>query len=316
VSKTKLVGTIPGRYRLELRQLRYFVAVARERNFTRAAEALHIAQPPLSRQIQQLEELGVTLIERGSRPVRLTDGGRLLYEQAVQVLEHVEETKDIARRLQEAGRLRLSLGFVPSTLYGYLPEVIRRYRSARPGVELTLLELTTLEQIAALKEGRIDVGFGRILFDDPMVERRLLRNERLVAALPTGHSLLAQAARLRLDDLAAEPLVVYPNSPRPSYADQVLALYRERGLKPPAVFAVRQVQTALGLVAAEAGICLVPASVERLGFENVVYRPLNEENAVSPIIMSNRKGDKSPEIALILKLIREIYRKAGITFGV
>ena len=98
-------------------------------------------------------ELGVTLIERGGRPVRLTDGGRLVYEQAVQVLERVEATKAIGRRLQEAGRLRFSLGFVPSTLYGYLPEVIRRYRGARPGVKLTLLELTTLQQIAALKEG-------------------------------------------------------------------------------------------------------------------------------------------------------------------
>jgi LysR family transcriptional regulator, benzoate and cis,cis-muconate-responsive activator of ben and cat genes len=117
-----LVGAIPWRYRLELRQLRYFVAVARERNFTRAAAALRIAQPPLSRQIQQLEaELGVTLIERGSRPVRLTDGGRLLYEQAVQVLERVEETKAIARHVQESGRRRFSFGFVPSTLYGYLP---------------------------------------------------------------------------------------------------------------------------------------------------------------------------------------------------
>ena len=316
MSKPKLAGTIPGRYRLELRQLRYFVAVARERNFTRAAAALRIAQPPLSRQIQQLEdELGITLIERGSRPVRLTDGGRLLYEQAAHVLERVEETKAIARRLQEASRLRLSLGFVPSTLYGHLPEVIRRYRTARPGVELTLLELTTLEQIAALKEGRIDVGFGRIPFDDPMVERRLLRNERLIAALPSGHPLLARAGRLRLDDLAAEPLVVYPNAPRPSYADQVLTLYRERGLKPAAVHEVREVQTALGLVAAEAGICLVPASVERLGRDDVAYRPLNEGNAVSPIIMSYRKGDKSPEIALILKLIREIYQKAGITLG-
>ena len=290
--------------------------MARERNFTRAAESLHIAQPPLSRQIQQLEdELGVTLIERGSRPVRLTDGGRLLYEQAVQVLERVEETKAIARRLQAAGRQRVSCGFVPTTLYGHLPEVIRRYRSARPGVELTLLELTTLEQITALKEGRIDVGFGRIPFDDPLVERRLLRNERLIAALPSSHPLAAHAGALRLDVLAGEPLVVYPNAPRPSYADQVLMLYRERGLKPPFVHEVREVQTALGLVAAEAGICLVPRSLERLRRDNVVYRLLDEEKAVSPIIMSSRKGDKSPEIALILRLIREMYRKEGIAFG-
>ena len=167
---------------MELRHLRYFVAVARERNFTRAAEKLRIAQPPLSRQIQQLEdELGALLIERGSRPVRLTDAGRLVYEQAVQVLDRIEELKAMSRRLHEAELPRLAIGFVASTLYGYLPEVIRRYKAARPGVELALLELTTLEQIVALKEGRIDVGYGRIQFDDPEVERLLLRNEKLVA---------------------------------------------------------------------------------------------------------------------------------------
>jgi DNA-binding transcriptional LysR family regulator len=314
-SKTNLVGTIPWRYRLELRQLRYFVAVARERNFTRAAEKLHIAQPPLSRQIQQLEdELGVVLIERGSRPVRLTDAGRLWYEQAVQVLERIEEMKAMTRRLNEAERPHFSIGFVASTLYGRLPEVIRRYRAVRPRVELTLLELTSLEQIAALKEGRIDVGFGRIPFDDPAVERLLLRNEKLCAALPSAHPLLARES-LRLNNLADEPLVVYPKVPRPSYADQVLALYRERGLKPPAVHEVKELQTALGLVAAETGVCIVPASVARLRRDNVEYRQLDEEKAISPIIMSTRKNDQSPEIALILRLIREMYRKEGITFG-
>jgi len=278
---------------------------------------LHIAQPPLSRQIQQLEdELGAALIERGSRPLRLTDAGRLLYEQAAQVLDRVEEMKAITQRLHEAERPRFRIGFVPSTLYGRLPELNRRYRAVRPGVELSLLELTTLEQIAALKEGRIDVGYGRIPFDDPAIERTLLRNERLSTALPAGHSLTAHAGQLRLDDLAAEPLVVYPKATRPSYADQVLTLFRERGQKPRAVYEVRELQTALGLVAAEVGVCLVPVSVEGLRRDNVVYRPLDEEKAVSPIIMSTRRGDKSPEIAFITKLIREMYRKAGIAFGV
>ena len=301
--------------------------MARERNFTRAAETLHIAQPPLSRQIQQLEdEIGVTLIERGSRPLRLTVAGRLLLEQAVQVLERVEEMKAITQRLHEAERPRFRIGFVPSTLYGRLPELIRSYRAARPDVELLLLELTTLEQIAALKEGRIDVGYGRIPFDDPAIERTLLRNEKLSVALPARHSLAARVGgarvgearvgRLRLDDLAGEPLVVYPKAPRPSYADQVLALFRERSLKPPAIYEVRELQTALGLVAAEVGICLVPVSVERLRRDNVVYRPLDEEKAVSPIIMSIRKGDKSPEIVFTMKLIREMYRREGIAFGV
>jgi len=301
---------------VELRHLRYFVSAARERSFTRAAERLRIAQPPLSRQIQQLEfELGVPLIERGSRPAHLTEHGRLLYEQAVQVLERMEEMQAIVRRMRHAKRNLFSIGFVGSTLYGYLPEVIRAYRAARPGVELTLLELTTLEQVAALKEGRIDVGFGRIPLDDPAITRQLLRNEKLVAALPLNHPASNRPGPLRLDDLAGDELIVYPKAPRPSYADQVLALFRDRGLKPAALHEVRELQTALGLVAAEAGVCVVPASVERLRRDNVAYRPLDEEKAVSPIIMSFRKSDQSPEIARLVELVREIYRRDGIAFG-
>jgi DNA-binding transcriptional LysR family regulator len=207
------------------------------------------------------------------------------------------------------------MGFVASTLYGKLPEVIRAYRTARPDVALTLLEMTSVEQIAALKEGRIDVGFGRIKLDDPVLERQLLRNEKLVAAVPANHAILRRDGALSLADLAVAPLIVYPKAPRPSYADQVVAVFREAGLKPPAVHEVRELQTALGLVAAEVGVCLVPASIERLRRDNVVYRPLDAVQAVSPIIMSSRKGDRSPEIALVLKLIRELYRKEGIVFG-
>ena len=290
--------------------------MARERNFTRAAEKLHIAQPPLSRQVQQLEEeFGVALFDRRSRPLALTDAGRLLFEQAVQVLDRMDEMKAMLRRLLEAEKPRFSIGFVGSTLYGFLPEVIRRYRAARPGVELTLLELTTMEQMAALKEGRIDVGFGRIQFDDPAIDRTLLRNEKLSAALPLTHPLASRTGMLRLEELAGDALVIYPRAPRPSYADQVLALFRDRGLKPATVYEVRELQTALGLVAAEAGICFVPASVERLRRDNVVYRPLDEPGAVSPIIMSTRRGDKSPEIARVLRLLKEMYRKHGIVFG-
>ena len=301
---------------MELRQLRYFVAVARERNFTRAAETMHIAQPPLSRQIQQLEdELGAMLIERGSRPVRLTDAGRLFFDQAVQVLDKLEEIQAMMRRLRDTEQTRFRVGFVASTLYGYLPEVIRRYRAVRPNVEIVLLELTTLEQIAALKEGRIDVGFGRIEFNDPAIERVLLRNEKLSAALPLNHPLSSRMGSLKLEELANDTLIVYPRSPRPSYADQVLALYRDRGIKLAMVHEVRELQTALGLVAAESGVCLVPASVERLRRDNVVYRALDEPGAVSPVIMSTRKGDRSPELAVITRAIREMYRKAGIAFG-
>ena len=301
---------------MDLRHLRYFVAVARERSFTRAAEVLHVAQPPLSRQIQQLEaELGAKLIERGTRPARLTEHGRVLYEQAVQVLERVEDIKAIVRRMDQAKRNVFTMGFVASTLYGRLPEVIRAYRAARPEIELTLVELTSLEQVTALKEARIDVGFGRIPLEDPTITRQLLRNERLVAALPLNHALLRSPDALRLDDLVDDRLIVYPKAPRPSYADQVLSLFRNRSLKPAAVHEVRELQTALGLVAAEAGVCLVPAAVERLRRDNVAYRSLQEEAAISPIFMSCRKGDTSPEIVVLLGLIRNLYQKDGVLFG-
>jgi DNA-binding transcriptional LysR family regulator len=301
---------------VELRQLRYFLMVAKEQNFTRAAEKLHIAQPPLSRQIQQLEEqLGVVLFERGSRPVRLTDAGRVLFNQAAHVLESVDEITNMAQRLRDAERPQLRVGLVPSTLYGKLPDVIRRYRAARPQVELVPLEMMTLEQIVALKEGRIDVGFGRIPFDDPAVERTLLRNERLVVAMPANHLWAARRGAIALAQMATEPLIVYPKVPRPSYADQVLKLFRDRDLRPPVIHEVKELQTALGLVAAETGVCIVPASVERLRRDNVVYRPINDPAAVSPIIMSTRKGDPSPEIVLILRIIHDIYEDEGIAFG-
>ena len=136
-----------------------------------------------------------------------------------------------------------------------------------------------------------------------------------MAALPLGHPLLDRPDPLRLQALEGERLIVYPRDPRPSYADQVLSLFRDRGLKPAALHEVRELQTALGLVAAEAGVCLVPASVERLRRDNVAYRALDEDGAISPILMSSRKGDTSPEIALVLDLVRENYRRDGIPFG-
>ena len=115
--------------------------------------------------------------------------------------------------------------------------------------------------------------------------------------------------------MATEPLIIYPKAPRPSYADQVLELFRARNLRPPLIHEVKELQTALGLVVAETGLCIVPASVERLRRDNVVYRPIDDPAAVSPIIMSTRKGDRSPEIALILRTIQDIYKDEGVAFG-
>jgi DNA-binding transcriptional LysR family regulator len=175
--------------------------------------------------------------------------------------------------------------------------------------------MTTIEQFVALKEGRIDVGFGRLTFEDPAIERTLLRNETICVALPLTHRLASRTDRLKLDELVEDTLVVYPRAPRPSYADHVLQIFRDRELVPHTVQEVRELQTALGLVAAGSGIALVPGSVERLRRDNVVYRPLDAPEAVSPVIMSTRKGDRSPDVDRMLKIIKDMYKKDGIIFG-
>lgn len=297
---------------MELRHLRYFVTVVQERNFTRAAERLHIAQPPLSRQIQQLEEeLGLVLIDRDSRPLKMTDAGRLLFEHATQVLERIEGIRTMMQRLKTAERPRFVIGFVASTIYAALPDLIRRFRAAAPGVDVSLVEVVSLDQIAALKDGRIDVGFGRIRFDDPAVRRDVLREERLVAALPLSNPLLHQEGPLSLAQLAKEPLIIYPRQPRPSYADQVISLFHDRGLEPQVVHEARELQTAVGLVAAEVGIAIVPTSVQRLRRGDVVYRELDDPTITSPIIMSRRAGDRSPQLALMAKVIFDAYTEWG-----
>lgn len=292
---------------MDLRQLRYFVAVARERNFTRAAEQLNIAQPPLSRQIQLLEEeLGVVLITRKSRPVKLTDAGRLLYEQALQVLGRVDQMKDATRRVGMNRNRVLSIGFVASTLYGGLPVLIRKLRQNAPELDIQLLEMLSIPQVAALKEGRIDIGFGRIPHGDPNITSTTLREERLVVALPLDSVLAQSDAPIRLSDIAGQRLIVYPKEPRPSYADQVLSLLQAEEIRPRDVLEVREIQTALGLVAADSGVCIIPSSARQMR-SDVRYRVIDSPPATSPVIMNHRAGDTSRYLHLVRRLIREMY---------
>lgn len=292
---------------MDLRQLRYFAAVARERNFTRAAEILNIAQPPLSRQIQLLEEeLGVALIIRKSRPIKLTDAGRLFYEQALQVLGRVDQMKDATRRVGMNRNRVLSIGFVASTLYGGLPVLVRMLRQSAPELDIQLLEMLSVQQLPALKEGRIDVGFGRLKLGDPNVVSTVLREERLVAALPQGTALAQDTAPLPLTALAGQKLIVYPKEPRPSYADQVINLLQDEDVRPADVLEVREIQTALGLVAAESGICIIPSSARQMR-SDVNYRLIDGPRALSPVILNHRAGDASPYLDLVKKLIHEMY---------
>jgi LysR family transcriptional regulator, benzoate and cis,cis-muconate-responsive activator of ben and cat genes len=298
---------------MELRHLRYFVAVAEERNFTRAAERLHMAQPPLSRSIQQLEEtLEVQLFQRDSRPLKLTETGKFFYAHAVQLLAQTAELESMTRRVGNIER-SLSIGFVGSTLYGMLPKIIRRFRDENPTVELSLHEMSTMDQIRALKDGQIDVGFGRIRLEDANIRRVILREEKMIVALPEGHPLSLLKPILALSDLINETLIIFPKAPRPSYADQVLSAFQDRALKPRRIYEVRELQIALGLVAAGEGISVVPSSVYGLKRDDVSYKELDDPTLVSPIIMSMRLLDESRDIKEMLALIYRLYEEKKIS---
>ncbi|MBA4490573.1 LysR family transcriptional regulator [Paracoccus sp. S1E-3] len=297
---------------MDLRQLRYFTAVARERNFTRAAAALHIAQPPLSRQIQLLEEeLGVTLILRDSRPIKLTDAGRLFYEQALQILGRVDQMKDATRRVGLNRNQVLPIGFVASTLYGGLPTLIRKLRQSAPELDIQLLEMLSIQQIPALKEGRIDLGIGRLKHHDPNIASAVLRQERLVVALPEDSALAQQDGPMPLSMLAGQRLIVYPNAPRPSYADQILTLLQDHDIRPSDVLEMREIQSALGLVAADSGICIIPSSARQMR-SDLRYRVIDDPGATSPVILYYRAGDRSRHLDLVKRLISDMYAENPI----
>jgi DNA-binding transcriptional LysR family regulator len=292
---------------MDLRHLRYFHAVAETRSFSRAAELLHIAQPPLSRQIRQLEEeLGVELVDRESRPISLTVAGRFFYEQTLHVVSRLREIEADTRRLAQGQRAWFGIGFVPSVMCGVLPDLIRRFRMAEPGVEAGFTELMTVEQAAALKLGRIDVGFGRLPIDDPAITCITLLREPLLAALPAGDA-GSSAAITTLAALAQQPLIVYPARPRPGYADHVLGLFARSGLRPASVREANEMQTALGLVAAGIGVALVPASVRDAYRNGVTYIPVGDGTAVSPVIMNFRTGDDAPVLARFLAMATGLF---------
>lgn len=174
--------------------------------------------------------------------------------------------------------------------------------------------MSTMDQIKALKEGRIDVGFGRIRHEDPSVRRVVLREERMIVALPVGHALDGAKPVLSLHDLVNDTLIIFPKAPRPSYADQVLAAFHDRALQPRRIYETRELQIALGLVAMGEGVSVVPHSVYGLKRDDISYKPLDDPNLVSPIIMSMRMLDESEDIRAIQALIYRLYDESQIEY--
>lgn len=300
---------------MELRHLRYFIAVAEEKSFNKAAARLYISQPPLSRQIKQLEEeIGVTLIDRDNRPLKLTEAGEFFYDHAIQILKKSDDLRTMTIRKGNFDN-SLSIGFVSSILYGILPRVISRFREVHPNIEVKLYELNSWQQTQALTEGKIDVGFGRLLFEDASIRRMVLREEDLVVAVPIEHPLSKEKCNsLSLIDLTNENLLLYPTAPRPSFIDYVLDLFETRNLKANYFIEVRELHIALGLVAAGEGLTIVPKTLEHLRGQEITYIPFEEGILTSPIVMSVRHFDKSELLETLLDVTYQIYDEEGFIY--
>ncbi len=293
---------------MELRQLRYFVAVAEERHFGRAAKRLRLSQPPLSAQIKGLEEeLGVKLFQRSTRQVALTDAGRTFLERAEGILEAVEEAKEAAKGADEGVRGRLEIGFISSATLGLLPPAIRLFRERFGGVEIELRELTSAQQIDALYAGEIRVGLVRLPLRAPGLRFEPLQEESFLVALPSGHPLEALES-VPLEAMVDQPLIFFTRQLMPSLHAQIVELFQRVGAFPNVVQHAVHLQTIVGLVASDVGLAILPEPAERFSREGVVYRSLDAPDATSWVGLARVEEDGSLLVENFVRTVREVAR--------
>lgn len=295
---------------MDLRQMRYFLAVAEERNFNRAAERLHMAQPPLTRQIHALEEdLGVALFTRTSKGVELTEAGAALLEEVPNLLSLAQRARDRAQRAGQGLTGRLDVGTFGSGVLDVIPRMLARFHAQRPDVRIVLHNQTKAEQIDALRERRISVGFNRIVPPESDLVVETVLRERMVVALPVRHALTARK-RLTLGDLADQPMILYPNQPMPGLAQRVTGAFTREGVRLRIEQEVEDVLTATALVAGGFGLCVTTESSTSLHLPGVVYRPLDCETLRDiELACLYRRGDASPVLAAFLDVVHEFARQ-------
>jgi len=291
---------------MDLRRLRYFTTVAEERHFGRAARRLRIAQPPLSRQIQALEEeLGFRLFERSSRHVRLTPAGEALLAGTPRVFEAVDLAIRDARRAAAGQAGRLVVGYPSSVAFTGLVEILRAFRARSPDVEVVLRELPPQEQIDALLDGRMDVGFVRAPVDQPELATRIVRRETLVVALPEDHP-LAKRERIPLELLTREPFVTFPRTRGAAFFDMLMRLCHEAGFTPRIVQEAPQLDL-VSLVAAGFGVAIVPGSVRAARRPGVVFRAIKGSPRADLLVVWPRHSDvRLPVVRDFLEVVERV----------
>ena len=294
---------------MNLKQLTYFIAVAEELHFGRAAERLDMAQPPLSRAIKQLEEeLGAILFNRGRSAITMTQAGERLLERGRSVLTQLEDTRLEIRRLGQGSEGRLRIGFVGSATFGILPNIIKSYRRGYPEVNLSLIPMNNAQLHRALVSRELDVAFGRPALKDPEFVTRELLEEKLILALPdavdTGGRTVA-----RLERLQTHNLVLYPEYPRPSYADFVLNACEEAGYDVPMRLWCMDLQTALSLVSVGEGACIVPESVASAPRKGMKFLKIQPEIARTALSLNYRYDEQGVHVKNFLRMAQKVAKK-------
>ncbi|EIT70978.1 MULTISPECIES: LysR family transcriptional regulator [Hydrocarboniphaga] len=294
---------------IEIRHLRYFVVIAESRSFRAASERLHISQPPLTRQVQQLEELlGTQLFVRQPRGIDLTPAGRLFYEDARNILTLTEQALD-RMRLAGLGELgRLDVGVFGSAALDVVPRIIQSFRKQYPQVQIVLHNLDRAGQIKALQERRLTVGFNRFFGEEIDLEWESILTERLHVAVLATHP-FAERSSVAFGELQGQPLVLYPRNPRGGFIDQLQRMFFDHELTPTIVQEVDDVVTAVALVSAGAGISIVVDSACNLSLPGVVYVPLREKDRANiELCMIRRSDDESPLLQAFLAVARNHKR--------
>ena len=294
----------------ELRQLRYFVAVAEEGSLTRAAARLHIAQQSLSQQVRSLEaQLGVTLFERSSRGVALTDVGTVLLREARPVLARAERAAEAVRRAARGEQGELRVGFLGSVANYFMPPVVRTFRERHPGVTLHAEDLTIAALVAGLRDGTLDAGLSRPPLVDDLATEVVLR-EPVAAVLPEGHP-LADRAELTLSDLADEPWVLTPRASWPPWHRSYDEDYARAGFRPRVVQRGTTPQGLLALVAAGVGVTRLTLSSRSLRDGGVVFVPLAGDEAC--VVLVWREDAPNPILPALREVVHEVARTIDVT---
>jgi len=290
---------------LNLRRLKYFVATAEELHFGKAAERLGVSQPPLSVQIVTLEkELGVRLLERDRRRVKLTAAGAVLLDEGRKVLTQAERARDLALRAARGEHGNLTIGFITPVGYNFLPDLIRRHRQQYPGIALQLREVMTDDQVEELKAEKLDLGLLNGPVREPGIAQRRILGEPVIAAIPAGHPLSRSRNPLPIAALAAEDAIMFPRRIAPVLYDEILAWCAAHGFNLRITQEAPQTQTIISLVSAGLGIAIVPASIRNLRRRGVIYRPFRSTTPQAQISMAWLEHRSSPALQNFMALTK------------